>query len=60
MLTPIFFLIAGLSLVLISTIGFVIAQATRNWFFAPEPRAGFRLIDLPSDPGSLEPSVQAA
>jgi hypothetical protein len=54
------FLIVGLILVVVSTIGFVVAQATHSWFFAPEPRAGQRLVQLPSEPNSLEPTVQAA
>lgn len=60
MLTPMFLLIAGSVLVAISTIGFIVAQATHSWFFAPEPRAGQRLIELPSEPASLEATAQAA
>jgi hypothetical protein len=55
-----FLLIAGSVLVAISTIGFIVAQATHSWFFAPEPRAGQRLIELPSEPASLEATAQAA
>jgi len=60
MLNPMIFLIVGSILVAVSTIGFIIARATRSWFFAPEPRAALRLISLPSEPGSLEPTPQAA
>lgn len=60
MLTPMFFLIVGLILVVVSAIGFIVAQATRSWFFAPEPRAGLRLLELPTEPNPLEPTAQAA
>jgi hypothetical protein len=55
-----FFLIVGVILVVVSTIGLIVAQATHSWFFAPEPRAGLRLVELPTEPNPLEPTAQAA